>query len=81
MFRRLNPWPDKFTIWPFPKAFPVRLNLEEMIEPMARAVELTISVEARPGVAASLLRLAEAADAVMAFPLSDDVEIAQVFVP
>jgi hypothetical protein len=59
----------------------MRLNLEAMIEPMAGAVDLTIPNDARPGVAAALQRLAEAADAVMSFPLSDDIEIAQAFVP
>jgi hypothetical protein len=59
----------------------MRLNLAEMIEAMAKAVDLTIPIDARPGVAASLQRLVEAADAVMSFPLSDDIEIAQAFEP
>lgn len=59
----------------------MNLNLEEMVEAMAKSVGLTVPIEARPGVVASLQRLADAAESVMDFPLSDDVEIAQVFVP
>jgi Protein of unknown function (DUF4089) len=54
------------------------MNLEQMIDVMAVAVQLPISMDARPAVVVALQRLAEAAAEVTAFPLSTDVEIAQV---
>lgn len=56
-------------------------NIEELVEPLAKAVEMPIPAEARASVAMNLQRLADAADAVMSFPMSDDIEIAQEFTP
>ena len=82
MFRRVNPrLGKKSSPVSSAKAFLMRLNLEEMIEPMAEPLGLAIPTDVRPAVAAALQRLVEAADAVMSFPLSDNIEIAQVFVP
>ena len=48
---------------------------------LALAVELAIRVDGQMGIRLELQRLAETAAAVMDFPLSNNVEAAQVFVP
>jgi hypothetical protein len=62
-----------------PETSRMSINPDEVIDPVAATLEVTIPADIRPGVPVALQRLAEAAAAVMAFPLSDDVEIAGVF--
>jgi hypothetical protein len=56
-------------------------NLEQMIRSIIMFGEAVIPVDACADIEVALQRLAETAAAVMAFPLSSDVEIAQIFVP
>jgi hypothetical protein len=55
-------------------------NLEQMIGSTIMFGEAVIPVDSCTGIEVALQRLAETAAAVMAFPRSTDVEIAQVFV-
>jgi hypothetical protein len=57
------------------------LSSEEVVDRMARAVELTIPPDARLGVRLAHDRLAKAAAEIMAFPVSADFEITPVIIP
>jgi hypothetical protein len=66
---------------PRPEGQQMTSNLEQMIRSIVMFGEAVIPGDACTDIEVALQRLAEAAAAVMAFPLSTDVEIAQVFVP
>ena len=51
------------------------------VDTAAALMGLPLDPAHRPGVILNLQRIAEMADLVMAFPLSDDVEPAPVFTP
>ncbi|WP_158921332.1 AtzG-like protein [Acidisphaera sp. S103] len=57
------------------------LSSEDVIDRMARAVDLTIPLDIRTGVMLAFDRLANAAAEIMDFPLSADADSAQVIVP
>jgi hypothetical protein len=56
-------------------------GLEEVIDRIARAVDLTIPPDVRAGVGLAFDRLANAAAEIMDFPLSADAESDQAIVP
>jgi 1-carboxybiuret hydrolase subunit AtzG-like protein len=51
------------------------------VDRIAEAIGLEIAAAHRPGVVENFTRIAALASLVMAFPLPDDSEIGQIFVP
>jgi len=56
-------------------------NLAELVDQMAKFLDLPIDPDYRPGVIANLERTATIAQLVMEFPLPDSVEAAPIFQP
>lgn len=51
------------------------------VESIAAAIGLKIAEAHRPGIVENFARIATLASLVMAFPLSEEAEISQIFVP
>ena len=56
-------------------------EISEYVDLMAKLIDLPLNAENRPSVIANMTRIAEIAQLITEFPLSDEIEVATVFQP
>ncbi len=57
------------------------IDIPTLVDLMSQLIDLPIHPDHRPGVIANLERTATIAQAVMDFPLPDEIEVAPIFQP